>query len=310
MKDVLRTSDLSPADVGLVLERAQAAALDPSSVFGLLRGETVVLYFEEPSTRTRLSFETAISRLGGRAVYVRHDELQLARGESVEDTARVASLYARAWVMRAARHEDVERFARAASIYVINALSHTHHPCQSLADLFTIRQRLGKLAGVTAAWIGPGSNVANSFIEACAVAGLHLRVACPREYLPDRGVLERAAFVARQTDARIELVDDPRRAAQGAQVVYTDVWTSMADEPDVAPARRAVLEPYRVDAALMSRTNDALFMHCLPCRRGEEVTADVVDGPRSVVFDQAENRLHTATSLLDALLRRELDGAR
>ena len=232
------------------------------------------------------------------------------RGETIEDTARVASRYARAWVMRATRHASVERFARAATIPVVNALTDRHHPCQSLADLMTMRERLGTLAGKSVAYVGAGNNVAHDLVVGAALAGMHVRVASPRAYAIDPGVGDRASAIARATGGSVTLVEDPREAVSGADAVYTDVWTSMADDPDTVQARRAALEPYRVDAALMARAApEAMFLHCLPCRRGEEVTAEVVDGPQAVVVAQAENRLHTAVAVLETLLRLELRGA-
>jgi ornithine carbamoyltransferase len=310
MKDFFRTSDLSNDDLALLLDRAADFSRDSSRGAGLLRGDSVVLFFDKPSTRTRLSFETAIARLGGHAVFVGPSELQLARGETLEDTARSASRYARAWVMRAA-HGDVERFAHAATLHVVNALTERHHPCQSLADLLTIKARFGRLAGVNAAWVGPANNVATSFVEAAAIAGVHVRVATPPTHAFDAAFLAHAADLARAAGGSIAAVGDPRAAVSGAHVVYTDVWSSMTDDPRAEAERRASLERFRVDAALMGcAAEDAIFLHCLPCRRGEEVTADVIDGASSVVFDQAENRLHTAAALLDALVRHELGGRR
>lgn len=309
MKDLLRTSDLSASDLALLLDRSDAIKREPYRG-AMLRGDSVVLFFEKPSTRTRLSFEAAVVRLGGHPIFTSASELQLARGETIEDTARVASRYARALVMRAIRHASVERFAREASIPVINALTDRHHPCQSLADLMTMRERLGTLAGKTVAYVGAGNNVAHDLVVGAALAGMHVRVASPCAYAIDPGVGDRASTIARATGGSVTLCEDPREAVSGADAVYTDVWTSMADDPDTAQARRAALEPYRVDAALMERAApEAMFLHCLPCRRGEEVTAEVVDGPRSVVVDQAENHLHTAVAVLETLLRLELRGA-
>lgn len=311
MKDLLRTSDLSTEDLALLLERSAEFARDPTRGAGLLRGDTVALFFEKPSTRTRLSFEAAIARLGGHTVFVGPNDLQLSRGETLEDTARTVSRYVRLWIMRAAHHEEVERFARAATLHVVNALTDRHHPCQSLADLLTIRQRFGRLAEVRAAWIGPANNVATSFIEAGAIAGMHLKIATPKARSFDAAFLAHATALADLGNGSVECVADARSAAAGANVVYTDVWSSMSDDPREEGARRAALEAFRVDAALFANAADgAIFLHCLPCRRGDEVTSDVIDGPASVVFDQAENRLHTAASLIDALARSELSGRR
>lgn len=307
MKDLLRTIDLSPESLALVLERALSLRDDPYRAMSVLRGDTVVLLFEKPSTRTRMSFETAIARLGGNAVFASTTDLQLSRGERLEDTARVGSRYSRAFILRTYRHEDVERFASAATVPVVNALTDRHHPCQSIGDLLTLRAHFGTLAGLTVAYVGAGNNVAHSLMEAAALAGMHVRVASPEAFAVDPAVAEAAREIADEMGGSIELHEDPRAAARDAHAVYTDVWLSMGDDPDQAEARRDALEPYRVDDALMAQARpDAIFMHPLPCRRGQEVSASVVDGPRSVVLDQAENRLHTAGAVLETLLRHEL----
>lgn len=309
MKSLLRTSDLSPTDLTSLLDRADALKREPQRGVTMLRGETVVLYFEKPSTRTRLSIETAVARLGGNPIFTSAADLQIVRGESIEDTARVGSRFAKAWVLRTFKHETVEHFAAAATVPVVNALTNDHHPCQSLADLMTIRERRGALPGRRVAWVGPGNNVSHSFLEACALAGMHLRLASPPQFGPSRDVVELGRSIAAETGGSIELFDDAREAVKGAEVVYTDVWSSMGDDPRESAARGAAFAPYRVDAALMSRAAEgAIFLHCMPFRRGEEVTADVVDGPRSAVLDQAENRLHTSVALLEMLFRLELRG--
>lgn len=311
MKDLLCASDLSAEDLALLLDRSAEFARDPGRGAGLLRGDIVALYFEKPSTRTRLSFEAAIARLSGTAVFVGPNDLQLSRGETLEDTARTVSRYARLWIMRAAHHEDVERFAHSATLHVVNALTDRHHPCQSLADLLTIRQRFGSFADVHAAWIGPANNVSTSFVEAAAIAGMRVKIATPKTCSFDGSFLNQAAALADASHGSVEVVADARSAVAGANVVYTDVWSSMSDDPLEESARRASFEPFRVDARLFAHAaNGAIFLHCLPCRRGEEVTSDVIDGPASVVFNQAENRLHTAAALLDALVRSEISGRR
>jgi ornithine carbamoyltransferase len=311
MKDLLRTADLTPADLGLLVGRAADLKKEPHRGISMLRGDSVVLYFEKPSTRTRLSFETAIVRLGGHPVFTGPSELQIARGEPIEDTARVASRYARAWIMRASRHSAVEQFARAATIPVVNALTDRHHPCQALADVLTMRERLGDLAGRTVAYLGAGNNVAHDLVQASALAGMRVRVATPRAFALDGALLERAAATAREVGGSVEVFEDARAAAKGADAIYTDVWSSMTDDPHQAELRRAALEPFRVDAALFALARpDAFFLHCLPCRRGEEVTAEIVDGPRSAVLDQAENRLHTAMAVLECLLQHEISGSK
>jgi ornithine carbamoyltransferase len=310
LKDLLRTADLSAGDLARVLDLADAYKRHAHRQKQLLAGETVVLYFNKPSTRTRISFETAVARLGAVPIGVGPHDLQLGRGETIEDTARVMSRYARAFVIRTFADDDVRRFAAAADIPVINALTDGHHPCQSLADLMTLRERFGQLPGVRVAFVGDGlNNVTHSLIEAAALAGLDLRVAAPRERFPDPAVLGPARELAAASGARLLVTEDPLQAVRGVQAVYTDVWVSMGVPDSERAARIALLAPYQVDARLMATADqDAVFMHCLPDHRGEEVTAEVVDGPRSIVFDQAENRLHTAAALLEALVQRELRG--
>ncbi len=308
LKDLLRSADLTPADLAYLLERALAFKASPKRSAALER-ETVVLYFNKPSTRTRISFETAVARLGGVPIGVGADDLQLGRGETIEDTARVVSRYARAFVIRTYADDDVRRFAAAATIPVVNALTDLHHPCQSLADLLTLHERFGSLRGRRLAYVGAGNNVAHSLLEAGALAGLDVRVGTPARHLPDAAIVDHARTIAAETGARIFLTDDPAEAVAEADAVYTDVWLSMNDPVAEREQRLATLAPYQVDAALLARAAPhAIFMHCLPDHRGEEVTAEVVDGPRSVVFDQAENRLHTAVAILDALLAGALEG--
>jgi len=310
LRHLLRTSDLSPADLARLLSLAAAFKREPYRARERLRSETVVLYFNKPSTRTRISFETAVARLGATPIGVGPGDLQLGRGETIEDTARTLSRYARAFVVRTYAHADVERFAEASTIPVVNALTDAHHPCQSLADLLTLRERCGELRKLRVAYVGAGNNVAHSLIEAAALAGMRLAVATPERYAPDPAVVAGAARLGRATGAALELGGDPRAAVRGADAVYTDTWLSMGDPEAERAERLAALRPYQVDAALLSVARpDAIFMHCLPQHRGEEVAADVVDGPRSVVFDQAENRLHTEVAVLSALLDGALEGS-
>ena len=311
MKDLLRTADLSPADVAAILDLAAALKIDPYGYRALLQNDTVVLYFNKPSTRTRISFETAVVRLGGVPVAVGPQDLQLGRGETIEDTAKVISMYSRAFVIRTYADEEVRRFAAASTIPVINALTDRHHPCQSLADLLTLREKRGVLKRCKLAYVGSGNNVAHSLLEAAALAGMHIAVATPHQYSPEAQVVATARYIGAETGARIELVEEPAQAATGADAIYTDVWLSMGDTDRQRAERVVALQPYQVNDALMAHAKpDAIFMHCLPDHRGEEVTAAVVDSPRSVVFDQAENRLHTAAAILIALLRRQLEGRR
>ena len=301
-RHLLRTLDLGPAELERLLDLAAHLKSDPFARADLLRNQSVVLYFNKPSTRTRISFETAIARLGGTPITVGATELQLGRGETIEDTARTIARYARAFVIRTYSDADVARFAAASSIPVVNALTDRHHPCQSLADLMTLRERRGSLKGCRLAFVGDGDNVCHSLIEAAALAGMALAVACPEGYTPAADIVADAQTMARRTGASIAIGNDPAAAVAGAEAVYTDTWMSMNVPEAERATRLKTFAPFQVNAALMARARpDAIFMHCLPDHRGEEVSAEVVDGPQAVVFDQAENRLHTAAALLTAL---------
>jgi ornithine carbamoyltransferase len=309
MKDLLRIADLSVGDLGHLLDLSQEISDNPHRHAGLIEGDTVITYFAKPSTRTRLSFGSAISHLGGVPEVVGPNELQLGRGETIEDTARVVSRYARAFVIRTYSDDDVRRFAAAATIPVINALTDRHHPCQALADLLTLRQHFGWLRGLRLAYLGDGNNVAHSLLEACALAGIDIVVATPPGYEPDQDVVETAERIAGDRSL-VLTTHDPLAAAAGADAIYTDVWVSMGDSEDERTARTAALTPYQVNAAIMAEADPrAVFLHCLPAHRGEEVAASVIDGPQSVVLDEAENRMHTAQALLVSLILGNLEGA-
>lgn len=274
-----------------LIDRAEELRLDrPRAGSDVLTGRSVALIFEKPSTRTRISFEVGVAELGGTPVVLRGDEMQLSRGESVEDTARVLSRFVHAIVIRSGSHENVETLARYASVPVVNALTPASHPCQALADLQTLKQRFGRLDGLKVAYVGDGNNVAHSLAVAGSLAGAEVAVAAPEGYqVPD------------STPAR--LTDDPFEAVTDADAIYGDVWVSMGDE-ETADQRRADLAPYRIDADLLAAANpDAVVMHCLPAHPGEEITAEVLYGERSAVWDQAENRLHAQKALLEHLLR-------
>jgi len=298
-RDFLTVWDLSSGELNSLLERAIALKKGRDASKCPLIGRSVGLLFEKSSTRTRVSFEAGIYQLGGQPVYMSTREIQLGRGETVEDTARTLSRYLSAVALRTYRHERVEQFARSASVPVINALTDLHHPCQAVADLMTILEKKGGLQGMRLAYIGDGNNVANSLIEAASRAGMELTVACPEGFEPDADVLGRAKGAA---SADIIVLRDPREAAGRADIIYTDVWVSMGME-DEAPERKRKFKGYQVNSALLSCAKpDAIVMHCLPAHRGEEITDEVMDGPRSAVFDQAENRLHAQKALLEFLL--------
>ncbi len=258
-----------------------------------LAGRTLAMIFEKPSTRTRVSFEVAIRQLGGDAIVLSAKEMQLGRGESVADTARVLCRYVDAIMMRTDRASKLHEMARYATVPVINGLTEASHPCQLMADVLTFEEQRGPIAGQVVAWCGDGNNVARSWIEAAARFGFTLRLATPDALRPADDILA----WARAQGARIELTEDPEQAVAGARCVVTDTWVSMADDPN--ESRHNLLAPYRVSAALMAKAApDAIFMHCLPAHRGEEVDAAVIDGPQSVVFDEAENRLHAQKGVL------------
>jgi ornithine carbamoyltransferase len=304
MKDLLRIADLSATDLTRLLLLAEEARSDRHAFADVLRDELAVLYFAKPSTRTRLSFAAAVARMGGSAQVVGPAELQLGRGETIEDTAKVISRFAAAFVIRTFDDEDVRRFAGAASIPVVNALTDGHHPCQALADLLTLEQVFGSLRGLRVAYLGDGNNVAHSLLEACAVAGVDITVATPPGYEPAAEVVGRAQQIAEASGAMVRTTHDPVAAATGADAVYTDVWVSMGTPSSERSARVAALSPYRVDQRIMDLASPAgVFLHCLPAHRGDEVAAEVIDGARSVVFDQAENRLHTAVAVLVGLVQ-------
>ena len=276
----------------------------------LLKGKTLGLLFQKPSTRTRVSFEAGMHQLGGHALVLPMADIQLSRGESVADTARVLSRYLDGIVIRTYDHATVEEWAREATMPVINGLTDLSHPCQALSDLLTINEKKGKLRGIKIAYVGDGNNVANSLIEAVAKMGMTIALGCPSGYQPDQHVVDLARVEAVKTGAVIELGQDPYVAVKEADVVYADVWISMGREREQA-RRLRVLAPYQVNGRLVAKAKpDAIVMHCLPAHRGEEITADVLDGPQSVVIDQAENRLHMQKAILASLLGKGRPGRR
>jgi ornithine carbamoyltransferase len=299
-RDCLTLAEFSPEEAWLILdEAAKIKALQKSRIpYRPLRGRTLAMVFQKPSNRTRVSFEVGMYQLGGHALHLLPQEIQMGRRETPSDTGRVLARYIDAIMVRTFDHEEVEELADAAEVPVINGLTDRHHPCQALADLLTVREEFGRLEGLKISYIGDGNNVAHSLAVACALTGANLTIAHPQGLAPDPAVIKLADTLG----AAPTLTEDPREAASGARVVYTDVWVSMGQE-DEAEERKKRLAPYRVDEELMGLAErDAIFLHCLPAHRGEEVTAEVIDGPQSRVFDQAENRLHAQKALLYLLL--------
>lgn len=273
-----------------------------------LAGKTLGLLFQKPSTRTRVSFEAGMNQLGGHALILPMADIQLSRGESIADTARVLSRYLDGLVVRTYDHRTVEEWAREATIPVINGLTDLSHPCQALSDLLTIQEQKGRLRGLRVAYVGDGNNVANSLIEAAAKMGMDIALGCPAGYQPDQHTVDAARLEAEATGGAIEIGDDPHVAVKEADVVYTDVWISMGREREHARRLRA-LAPYQLNGKLLKRAKpNAIVMHCLPAHRGEEITAEVLDGQQSVVLDQAENRLHMQKAILATLLDRRGNG--
>ena len=268
----------------------------------LLPGKTLAMIFEKPSLRTRVTFEAGMTQLGGHAIYLAPADIRLGERETVQDGARNLERWVDGIVARTFRHEMVERLAQYARIPVINGLTDRHHPCQIFSDLFTILEKRGRLKELKVAFIGDGNNVCNSWLEGAALMGMHLVVACPKGYEPDADVLAWGQEHARPSGARLEVVHDPHQAAEGADVLYTDVWTSMGQEEE-RTRRLRDFQGFQVNQVLVEMAKpDVLVMHCLPAHRGEEITDEVMDGSRSVVFDQAENRLHVQKAILVKLL--------
>jgi ornithine carbamoyltransferase len=310
MRHYLSVDDISRDELVHLLTLADEVKRDPERFAGALNGRAVALIFEKPSTRTRVSFEVAISSMGGHAVVLSSSELQLGRGETIEDTGRVLSRYVDAIVLRTFEQERLEVLAGAASVPVVNSLSDFEHPCQCLADLMTIRERRGGLRGLVLTYLGDGNNVTHSLLLGGAKSGMTVRVATPPGFEPIPQVVHRATEiaagtgggVAAGTGGGVEIGTDPKAAAQGADVLYTDVWASMGQEADV-DERALVFPAYQLNQALVDAASDkVIVLHCLPAHRGQEITDEVIDGPRSAVWEQAENRLHTAKALLLWLL--------
>jgi ornithine carbamoyltransferase len=301
----LSIDDLTASQLDHLLDLAGRVKDSPSSFEGRLAGCAVAMIFEKPSTRTRVSFEVGIAQLGGYPLALSGSDLQLGRGETIEDTGRVLSRYVDAVVVRTFGQERLEGLASTSDVPVVNALSDFEHPCQCLGDLLTIKEKKGKLPGLTLSYIGDGNNVAHSLLLGGAKSGMTVRVATPPGYEPIPQVVQRAREMGEETGGAAEVSNDPEAAAEGADVLYTDVWASMGQEEE-ASERSLVFQSFRIDQAMVERAgDDVIVMHCLPAHRGQEITDDVIDGPHSVVWDQAENRLHAQKAMLLWLLGKD-----
>ena len=311
LKDLLRTSDLSKADIELLLETASKFAKNPLRAKKALAKRTVAIYMTKSSTRTRLASETAVAHLGGTPIFLRGDDLQIGRGETISDTAKIISGFCSALIVRTFAQSDVDELGRYASIPVINALTDDDHPTQLLADWLTIREQFGKdIKNRKFVYVGDGNNVAAAWLIMGATMGAHVVVATPGgKWAPKSSVVEQANKIAKQSGAKIEVVTDPKEAVTGASVVYTDVWMSMGDSEADRSEKIAALSPFAITNDLMKLTaKDSIFMHCLPAHRGEEVATDVIDGSKSVVWRQAFHRRTTIQALLYHLTRGDLKG--
>jgi ornithine carbamoyltransferase len=311
MKDLLRTADLSRADVDLLLDTAADFAKNPLRSKDALAHKSVAIYMTKPSTRTRLSSETAVAHLGGTPIFIRGDELQLGRGETIADTARIISGYCDALIIRTFAQADVNELGANASIPVINALTDDDHPTQLLADWLTIRETFGSdITGRKFVYLGDGNNMSHAWLTMGAIMGAHVVAATPSgKWAPNADVVAKAKEIAKRTGATIEVTNDPEAAAQGASALYTDVWMSMGDPEAERAEKIKVLAPFAVTESLMALTaKDSIFMHCLPAHRGEEVAASVIDGNKSVIWREAYHRRTTIQALLYHLTRGELKG--
>jgi len=303
-RHLLSLAEQTTEELRNILDLAHQVKLNPAGFREACKGQTLAMIFQKPSLRTRVSFQTGIYQLGGQGIYLGPKDIQLHRGESLADTAEVLSRYCDGVMARVFDHAHLTEMAANAAIPIINGLSDLLHPCQVLADLQTIREKKGHLAGLKMTYVGDGNNMAHSLLYGGAHFGMHVVIAHPEGYAPDEAVMTRAAELASAAGGSVAATTDPKAGAEGADVVYTDVWASMGQEAERAE-RLARFQGFQVDDALMDGTNaGSIFLHCLPAHRGEEVAASVIDGPHSVVFDEAENRLHAQKALMIRLMGR------
>jgi ornithine carbamoyltransferase len=306
-KDILSIADLNIREINSILMLARRLKHEQKKngkCRQFLRGKTLGMIFQKPSTRTRVSFEVGMYQLGGDAVYLSINDIQLSRGETIEDTAKTLSLYLDCIMARVYDHREVQTLAKYASVPVINGLSDSFHPCQILADLMTIQEHRKKLKGLQLAWLGDGDNVCNDLMLGCAKTGMSITVACPKGYEPAEEIVKLATAEGSQTGADVRITEDPASAVKDADIISTDTFISIGKEGECATREAAFLPRYQVNADIMKLAKkEALFMHCLPAKRGMEVTADVIDGKQSVVWQEAENRLHAQKALLCLLMK-------
>ncbi len=301
-KDLISIHDMKVGEVRELMELSARVKAEPLRFRGALAGRSLAMIFQKSSTRTRVSFEVGMFQLGGQALFLSSRDIQLGRGETIPDTARVLSRFVHAIMARTYAHRDVVELAREATVPVINGLTDDLHPCQALSDFFTLREIFGDLEGRKLAYVGDGNNMAHSLMLGAPKVGMDIAIASPRGFKVAVKYLELARATAEKAGTRIDLTDDPSEAADGASAVYTDVWASMGQE-DEAERRRKSFREFTVDSKVMkAAVPEAVFLHCLPCHRGEEVSADVADGPQSRIFDQAENRLHVQKAILLQLI--------
>ena len=303
-KSLASLKDLRREEIEQILKTSELLKLQliRGEEHPLLKGKTLAMIFEKPSTRTRVSFEVGMWQLGGYALYLSASDLQLGRGETIADTAQTLSRYVNGIMARVFAHQTILDLVKYSRVPVINGLSDFTHPCQGLADLFTIYEKKGKLSGLKLAYVGDGNNVAHSLIFGCSKVGMGITLACPEGYEPDREVVSKAEKEAKQNGSEVKVLNDPKEAVKDADIIYTDVWASMGKEKE-HEKRVKIFKPYQVNAKLVKGAKkDYLFMHCLPAHRGEEVTDEVADSKNSIIFDQAENRMHTQKALLALIM--------
>jgi ornithine carbamoyltransferase len=307
-KDILSLQDLSSEEIFSILRlsgdlKNELKNGDGEKASQLLKGKVLGMIFQKPSTRTRVSFETGIFQLGGNALYLSTNDMQLSRGESIEDTGRTLSLYVNCIIARVYEHADLQILANSASIPVINGLSNTFHPCQILADLLTIQEHKKKLKGLNLAWIGDGNNVCNDLLLGCAKTGINMMAACPHGYEPLEQIVRLAKEEEQKTGVEITITDDPLQATKDADIIVTDTFLSIGKDQEKTSREEAFLPRYQVNSDLLRNAKrDVIFMHCLPAKRGQEVTSEVIDGSASVIWDEAENRLHVQKALMCMLM--------